>query len=88
MPRTDRRRAPGARKILTFSLLALAVLGCEGVRPRRVGSQDEPRPYVDEPVADPTFTQPAESRGFFKPRGAAAWSDEAREIESSLGAVP
>lgn len=82
-----------SRSLRLVAILACAAVsllaGCEPWHRQAVRPEDDPLNLTgsDPDALDPSFEKPEELKGFFKPRGTASWSSEARSIEKSLGAV-
>jgi hypothetical protein len=82
-----------SRSLRLVALLACAaaplLAGCEPWHRQGVRPEDDPMNLTnsDPDALDASFEKPEELKGFFKPRGTASWSSEARSIERSLGAV-
>ncbi len=78
-----------ARWALVLACLVVATLsGCDAWRKQNVRGVpvDAERVLADPVARDPSFSRPSELNSFFRPgRDQGTWSDEAREIEHSLG---
>lgn len=77
------------RLLATLACASVFLAGCEHWRRQGVRPEDDPLNLTnpDPDALDASFEKPEELKGFFKPRGAASWSSEARSIEKSLGAT-
>jgi hypothetical protein len=82
----------GRRTVIALGcvVIGLVLVGCEPWR--RHAMRSDPGAgqsgQASRALEDPSFSRPAELKGFFKGnRSAGTWSSEAREIEENLGVV-
>lgn len=82
----------GRRVRAALGVIALAGATLTGCEPWRQAMRNEGGAAqggeATRALEDPSFARPPEMQGFFKSnRSSGTWSQEAREIEESLGAV-